>query len=178
MRLKKTQNDLNTDVKLISTKLKKMVKTVDTGKLYPGNAAQFEKSLDEGIEENFKLKEEFLTLQKRVALLLKKNDNDENSYGSQKNIQPAFSLSDKMSRSTSAKGPRTKSENLGASGFTVQQEEQLEQLKQSLFKNNQQMQRLQYQIDDFKNQSMQKQNSRVLVENKNQLDFQLHEANR
>jgi hypothetical protein len=50
--------------------------------MYPGNAVQFEKSLDEGIEENFKLKEEFLTLQKRVALLLKKQDNDENSYGS------------------------------------------------------------------------------------------------
>jgi hypothetical protein len=38
MKLKKSQNDLNTDIKVISTKLKKMVKTVDSGKTYPGNA--------------------------------------------------------------------------------------------------------------------------------------------
>ena len=70
-------------------------------------------------------------------MLIKKNENnDPNSFASQKHIQPAFSLSEKMSRASSAKGPKTRTENLGTSGFSVQQEDELELLKSSLFKNN------------------------------------------
>ena len=69
-----------------------------------------------------RIEEEFLTLQKRVALLLKKTEssNDENYYtGSQKNIEPAFSASlDKKSRASSAIGGK-KTDPLGASGFTL-----------------------------------------------------------
>ncbi len=43
--------ELETDVKVISTQLKRMVKQLNTDKIIVGKAAHFEKQLDQLIEE-------------------------------------------------------------------------------------------------------------------------------
>lgn len=64
--LKRHQQDLDTDIKIISTQLRRMVEQLKGDKLILGKANHFEKQLDDLIENQVKLKEDEQNLMKKV----------------------------------------------------------------------------------------------------------------
>lgn len=123
-------------------------------KIIVGKAAHFEKQMDGLIEEQVKLKEEELSLMKKVKTAQKKNvEGSEN----RKTLQPALSL---KARATSAKN-RTVSGSRGLSGHD---ENTLRILKEQLFNSNRQIQSLQHQIEDYRNSNLHHADSSYLYE--------------
>lgn len=66
LNLKRHQVELDNDVKIISTQLKRMIEQLKSDKIVSGKAAHFERQLDSLIEEQVKLQEQELTLVKKV----------------------------------------------------------------------------------------------------------------
>lgn len=66
LNLKRHQVELESEVKVISTQLQRMIGQLKSDKIIIGKAAHFEKQLDSLIEEQVSLKEQEMTLMKRV----------------------------------------------------------------------------------------------------------------
>ena len=66
LNLKRHQVELESEVKVISTQLQRMIGQLKSDKIIIGKAAHFEKQLDSLIEEQVSLKEQETTLMKRV----------------------------------------------------------------------------------------------------------------
>ena len=64
--LKRKYHDLETDIKLISTQLRRQIELLKGDKLILGKANSFEKQLDDLIENQVKLKEDEQVLMKKV----------------------------------------------------------------------------------------------------------------
>ena len=67
-RLKKKKIDLETEVRVISTQVTRMVEQLKSDKIMKGRSAQFEKELDGLIEENIRLSDTRLDLMKKVSV--------------------------------------------------------------------------------------------------------------
>ena len=95
LHLKKKQVDLVSEIKVISTQLRRMTERLKSDKIMPGKSAQFEKDLDYLIEEQVNLKDQKLELMKKVKIAQKKLENLDqlNGNSTHKLTEPAFNIS-------------------------------------------------------------------------------------
>lgn len=68
IKLKVKHQDMNTEIKVISTQLKRVVQHLKDDKMLPSSVAHFEKELDSVIEEQVKLKESEVSMKKKVKI--------------------------------------------------------------------------------------------------------------
>ena len=116
LNLKRHQQELENDVKIISTQLRRMVEQLKSDKIIVGKAAHFERQLDELIEQQVQLKDQEMQLVKKVRAA-QKNDRGRENKG--KTMQAAFNSSPspkKMKRAGSA--TMSSVERRGANGLT------------------------------------------------------------
>lgn len=173
LNLKRHQGDLETDVKVISTQLKRMIEQLKSDKIIVGKAAHFEKTLDSLIEEQVTLQEQGLGLMKKVKSAQTKGVS--RGQENKKTMQPSFS-GKSLSKGRNTSASRTTKEVRGVSGLTLDQEDQLRILKESLFNSVRQVTTLRKGIEDMKNTQMSNANSAYLFEAKRKLDINLIES--
>lgn len=134
--LKRRQGELDTDIKIISTQLRRMIDQLKGDKQISGRAVQFEKQLDSLIEDQFHLKEEEQSLMKKVRTAQKKLEAIDAGSASRgtKTVGPAFGGGKSGTYGNIPTAPKSSTTNelRGPTGQTIAQESQLKILKEQL----------------------------------------------
>ena len=124
IQLKKHKVELETDIKVIGTQLQRMIRMLNSDKVLAS------KELDNLIEEQIRLREEELNLNKRVKNALKKQGQSHS-----KNTKPVFE-GESLAKPKSISKTRTADLGTSSSAQTFKQEHQLKILKEQLSRSN------------------------------------------